>query len=120
MVATTEAYAKINHFEMAAGRFLRDGENPVDEGDGQRLRNVVVLGSGVARELFPFEEALGQGVVINKSEYIVVGVVKDRLPRGSKGEKSRKRTTTWTFICRSVLAGSALASASCFDRVPAS
>jgi ABC-type lipoprotein export system ATPase subunit/ABC-type antimicrobial peptide transport system permease subunit len=85
VVATTEAYAKINHFEMAAGRFLRDGENPADEGDGQRLRNVVVLGAGVARELFPFEDALGQAVVINKSEYMVVGVVKDRLPGGSRG-----------------------------------
>ncbi len=85
VVATTEAYAKINHFEMAAGRFLRDGQDPTDPGDQERLRNVVVLGSGVAKELFPFEEALGQGVVINKAEYVVVGVIKDRLPRGMTG-----------------------------------
>ncbi len=83
VVATTEAYAKINHIEMAAGRFLKDGDDPADEGDAQRLRNVVVLGAGVARELFPFEAPLGQGVVINKSEYVVVGVVKDRMPRGN-------------------------------------
>jgi putative ABC transport system permease protein len=88
VVATTEAYAKIHQFEMAAGRFLRDGEDPTDEGDGQRLRNVVVLGSGVARELFPFEAAIGQGVVINKAEYLVVGVIKDRLPRGMSGGQS--------------------------------
>ena len=60
VVATTEAYAKINRFEMAAGRFLRDGNDTGDEGDGRRMRNVVVVGSGVARELFPFEVALGQ------------------------------------------------------------
>ncbi len=86
VVATTEAYAKINRFEMALGRFLRDGADAADEGDAQRLRNVVVLGSGVAKELFPFEEALGQAVVINKAQYMVVGVIKDRLPRGLTGE----------------------------------
>ena len=92
VVATTEAYAKINHFEMAAGRFLRDGEDAADEGDGQRLRNVVVLGSGVARELFPFEEALGKAVVINKAEYFVVGVIKDRLPRGITGGRESEES----------------------------
>src|SRR5438105_2530396 len=72
---------------MAAGRFLVDGEDQVDEGDAQRFRNVVVLGSRVAEELFPFEEVVGQAVVINKNEYMVVGVIKDRMPRGtSAGE----------------------------------
>src|SRR5205085_11426253 len=59
LVATTEDYAKINRFELAAGRFLVDGEDQVDEGDAQRFRNVVVLGSRVAEELFPFEEVVG-------------------------------------------------------------
>jgi ABC-type lipoprotein export system ATPase subunit/ABC-type antimicrobial peptide transport system permease subunit len=85
VVATTEAYAKINQFTMAAGRFLRDGDDHDDEGDGQRLRNVVVIGSDVARALFPFEDAIGQGVVINKSEYMVVGVINDRTPTGMGG-----------------------------------
>ena len=85
IVATTEAYARINHFEMAAGRFLRDGNSPADKGDGERLRNVIVLGSGVAKELFPFEDALGKAVVINKSEYTVIGVIKDRSPGGGTG-----------------------------------
>jgi ABC-type lipoprotein export system ATPase subunit/ABC-type lipoprotein release transport system permease subunit len=86
VVATTEAYARIHRFEMARGRFLRDGEDQADEGDAQRLRNVVVLGAGVARELFPFEEAVGRAVVLNKAEYLVVGVVQERLPRGLSGE----------------------------------
>ena len=90
VVATTEAYAKTNRFQMAAGRFLRDGEDQIDEGDGQRLRNVAVLGSGVARELFPFEEALGKAVLINKAEYLVVGVINNRLPKGMTGEGQRQ------------------------------
>jgi putative ABC transport system permease protein len=88
LVATTEAYAKINEFKMAVGRFLLDGEDQADEGDAQRLRNVVVLGSRVAEELFPFEEVVGQSVVINKAQYLVVGVIKDRLPRGSSANES--------------------------------
>jgi putative ABC transport system permease protein len=82
LVATTEAYAKINRFEMAVGRFLVDGEDQLDEGDAQRYRNVIVLGARVAEELFPFEEIVGQTVVVNKAQYLVVGVIKDRLPRG--------------------------------------
>ncbi len=83
LVGTTEDYAKINNFEMAVGRFLVDGEDQQDEGDAQRFRNVVVLGATVAEELFPFEEVVGQAIVINKNQYLVVGVIKDRMPRGS-------------------------------------
>jgi putative ABC transport system permease protein len=83
VVATTEDYAKINRFEMAVGRFLVDGQDQVDEGDDQRFRNVAVLGSTVAEELFPFEEVVGQTIVLNKEQYQVVGVIKDRLPRSA-------------------------------------
>ena len=87
LVATTEAYSRVNHFEMAAGRFLVDGEEQNDEGDAQRYRNVVVLGSAVAEDLFPFEDPIGQAVVVNKAQYLVVGVIKSRLPRtGGSGE----------------------------------
>ncbi len=75
---------------MAVGRFLVDGEDQVDEGDAQRYRNVVVLGSRVAEELFPFEEVVGQAVVINKDQYLVVGVIKDRMPRGASGGESQE------------------------------
>ena len=87
VVATTEAYGKINHFEnkMAVGRFLVDGEDQMDEGDDQRFRNVIVLGSRVAEELFPFEEVLGQSVVLNKEQWVVVGVIKERTARSGNG-----------------------------------
>jgi putative ABC transport system permease protein len=83
LVATTEAYQQINSFEMAVGRFLVDGEDQTDEGDDQRYRNVVVLGARVAEELFPFEQPVGQSVVLNKHQYRVVGVIKSRTPRGT-------------------------------------
>jgi putative ABC transport system permease protein len=85
VVATTEAYAKINRFEKAAGRFLVDGEDQKDEGDDQRFRNVIVLGSNVAEKLFLFEKAIGQSVVLNKDKWVVIGVIKNRTPRGTTG-----------------------------------
>ncbi|MBI1915031.1 MAG: ABC transporter permease, partial [Planctomycetes bacterium] len=91
VVATTEDYAKINHFNMAVGRFLVDGEDQRDEGDDQRSRNVIVLGARVAEELFPFKQAVGQSVVLKGEQYVVVGVIKDRTPRGgtpSGGQKA--------------------------------
>jgi putative ABC transport system permease protein len=83
LVATTEDYARINRFEMAVGRFLVDGLDQMDEGDAQRFRNVIVLGARVAEVLFPFEDVIGQSVVVNKEQYLVVGVIKDRTPRGT-------------------------------------
>jgi putative ABC transport system permease protein len=88
VVATTEAYARINRFTMAVGRFLVDGEDARDEGDDQRFRNVVVLGSHVAETLFPFEQPVGRSVVINKLQYRVIGVIKDRTPTGTAGSAS--------------------------------
>ena len=90
VVATTEAYGKINHFEnkMAAGRFLVDGEDQHDEGDAQRFRNVIVLGSRVAEELFPFEQPIGQSVVLNKELWVVVGVIKERTARSNSGSQA--------------------------------
>jgi putative ABC transport system permease protein len=83
VVATTEAYARIHRFEMAVGRFLVDGKDQKDEGDDMRYRNVVVLGARVAEDLFPFEQPVGQSVVINKHQYKIIGVIKDRTPRGA-------------------------------------
>jgi putative ABC transport system permease protein len=82
LVATTEDYKRINQFEMADGRFLVDGQDQLDEGDAQRFRLVVVLGSQVAEELFPFERAVGQTVVLKAEQYLVIGVMKERTPRG--------------------------------------
>jgi putative ABC transport system permease protein len=83
VVATTEAYGRINRFDMAVGRFLVDGLDQRDEGDDKRYRNVMVLGARVAEELFPFEQPVGQSVVLNKHQYVIVGVIKERTPRGA-------------------------------------
>ena len=78
LVATTPEYTDVNKLELASGRFL------VDE-DGVRNRNVAVLGSTTADKLFPYDEPLNQTVVLGPHDFLVIGVLKDRMPTGGTG-----------------------------------
>jgi putative ABC transport system permease protein len=79
VVATTPEYADVHKIEvLGEGRFLT-------EEDDFKMSNYVVLGSEIADNLFPFEDPLGQSVVLNKQDYKVVGVLKDRMPTGGSG-----------------------------------
>jgi putative ABC transport system permease protein len=78
IVATTPDYREINKFDMAAGRFL------VDE-DGTARENFCVLGSNVAAKLFPYESPIDQPILIDKFDYVVVGVVDERMSTAGTG-----------------------------------
>ncbi len=75
VVATTPDYAEVQNLDLSEGRFLT-------ETDGLLKRNVVVLGATVADKLFPGEEPLGSTVVLNKSAYVVVGVLNEQNEAG--------------------------------------
>ena len=78
VVGTTPGYQNVNRIELVEGRFLLDSDEADDPGDDNELRNVVVLGSDVAESLFPFQSALGKSIVLNKHQYVVIGILKDR------------------------------------------
>ena len=78
VVATNTAYQTVNKIEMVNGRFLMDSDEVDKPGDDNEMRNVVVLGADVAEALFPFRDAVGQSIVLNKHQFVVVGVLKDR------------------------------------------
>ena len=81
MVATTPEYADVHKFDLAAGRFLTTD-------DDVKMENYVVLGAGLADDLFPFEDPLGQTIKLgtrNSFYYKVVGILKDRMPTGGTG-----------------------------------
>ena len=80
VVATTSAYERVNRIELVAGRFLIDSDEVEHPGDDNELRNVVVLGADVAESLFPFQQAVGKTIVLNKHHFLVVGVLKERGP----------------------------------------
>ncbi len=78
VVATTPEYVDVNKLELASGRFL------VEE-DGRLSRNVVVLGAATADKLFPYDDPLGQSIVLGPHDYLVVGVIRERMPTGGTG-----------------------------------
>src|SRR5262245_13486662 len=77
-VGTTPEYADVNQLELASGRFL------VHE-DDLRMRNIAVIGSGVAEALFPFSDPLGETLRLGSYFYRIVGVMKNRMPTGGTG-----------------------------------
>jgi putative ABC transport system permease protein len=99
VVGTTEGYQSVNKFQLAAGRFLCDAlDDQVAEGDDTRIRNVCVLGSNVAAVLFPFENPIYQTITMNKQDYVVVGVMADRMPVGSGSGKVAEEFNNDVFI----------------------
>ncbi len=86
VVATLPEYSEVNSIPLASGRFLL-------EDDDHYMENVVVLGSAVADQLFPFGDPLGQSVCLgnpnNKFFFKVIGVLRERMATGSAGGSSQ-------------------------------
>jgi putative ABC transport system permease protein len=78
VVGTVPEYAEVNQLELAVGRFLV-------EDDDLHMKNVAVLGWNTAQKLFPFEDPLGQTVRLGQHFYVIVGVLRDRMPTGGTG-----------------------------------
>ena len=85
VVGTTTAYQNVNRIELVSGRFLIDSDEVDEPGDGNEMRNVAVLGADIAEALFPFQNAVGKSIVLNKHQFVVVGVLKDRSPMTTGG-----------------------------------
>jgi putative ABC transport system permease protein len=77
-IGTIPEYQEVNKLEMASGRFLT-------ESDDARMENVCVLGSEAADKLFPFEDPMGRSINMRNHFFVVVGVVKERMPTGGTG-----------------------------------
>lgn len=78
VIGTTPAYAEVHKFELAGGRFLTD----TDERD---RTNYCVLGSEAADKLFPFENPIGKAVQFRSYDFLVVGVIRERMATGGSG-----------------------------------
>ncbi len=85
-VATVPEYAEVNKLEMARGRFLVGGDDITGASDNEHMLNICVLGSEAAEKLFPYEDPLDNKTVQMKNQrFLVVGVVKERMPTGGSG-----------------------------------
>jgi putative ABC transport system permease protein len=86
VVATYPEYAEVNKLAMASGRFLIAADDAkIELNDDAEMKNICVLGSEVADRLFPFEDPLGQTVQMKGHFFVVVGVVRERMPTGGTG-----------------------------------
>src|SRR6478736_5648873 len=78
LVGTTPDYAEVTRLTVHRGRFLSDA-------DVESERNYCVLAAEVADSLFPFGEPIGQEVMVNRTFYRVVGVMKPRMESAGIG-----------------------------------
>ncbi len=78
LVGSTPEYAEVTKLEVDRGRFLTDA-------DGADKKNHCVLAAGTAEKLFPFEDPLGQAIHVEEQYYVVVGVLKPRMPTAAIG-----------------------------------
>jgi putative ABC transport system permease protein len=103
VVGTTPRYAVVHKLEnmLEAGRFISErDEQPIPA-------NVVVLGSEVARELFPGEDPLGKALKLSGKDraFVVIGVLKDRLPSTSGADIEKFNSDVYMPLesCRKLL-----------------
>jgi putative ABC transport system permease protein len=67
-VGTTPEYLEATNLRLARGRFLA-------QSDLDALRAVCVIGSAVARSLFPVDDPLGLEIKLGRDYYTVIGVL---------------------------------------------
>jgi putative ABC transport system permease protein len=103
VVGTTPRHAIVYKLEnmIAAGRFLTEqDEEPIP-------RNVCVIGSELAAELFPGEDPINKTIRISGKDraFVVVGVLKDRMPNTSGAEIEKYNGDMYIPLkaCRSLL-----------------
>ncbi len=70
VTGTTADYAEVHRLEMAEGRFLTEDEIT-------RMRNVIVIGTTVATDLFERTQVVGESVRIDGEPFTIVGVLEE-------------------------------------------
>jgi putative ABC transport system permease protein len=78
LVGCTPDYLEMNRLVLERGRFI-------DSRDQRTTDNVCVIASEVAQTLFPYENAIGRSIQIDKDFYVVVGQTATRAPSAAIG-----------------------------------
>ncbi len=91
VLATTSEYVKATSRRMLSGRFLSD----LDE---ISAANVCVLGSELARRLFPFSDPVGQQVKVGVEYYDVIGMLAPRVLAGDTKGRPMEGLTDELFL----------------------
>ena len=79
MVGTTPEYAEVLNFPVSKGSFITYY-------DVANKNRVCVLGGGIKKDLFKFEDPIGKKIKIENLWFTVIGVMEDKnIPAGKKG-----------------------------------
>lgn len=82
VIGTVPWYPEISGFHVSRGRFVTDL-------DIKSSKNVCMLGRGIARTLFLYEEPLGKEIKVQSGYYRVVGIMEDKASQvGGEGKPS--------------------------------
>ncbi|NOX97515.1 MAG: FtsX-like permease family protein [Nitrospirae bacterium] len=78
VIGTVPWYPDISNFRVSRGRFLTFT-------DMHKSANVCVLGAGIAKKLFAYEDPLGKEIKIGSDYYRVVGIMQNRGGTNARG-----------------------------------
>ena len=78
LVGCTPEFAEVTKLTVDRGHFLSDAEL-------RDKKNHCVLAAGTAERLFPFEDPIGRSIRVEEAYYVVVGVMKSRMPSAGIG-----------------------------------
>jgi len=78
VIGTVPWYPEISNFRISRGRFLTFL-------DMHKSANVCVLGAGIAKKLFAYEDPLGKEIKIGSDYYRVVGIMQNRGETNARG-----------------------------------
>jgi len=84
VVGTEPEFARLFNLEMRAGKFFT-------ERDGEEYRRVCVLGARVKRELFPFQDPIGERIKLNDQYFTIIGLLREKPAGKSKIEGLTQR-----------------------------
>ncbi|MBI2479771.1 MAG: ABC transporter permease [Planctomycetia bacterium] len=76
LVGCSEEYLQLNRLEIARGRWINDRDH---------RENVIVLADETARRLFPYENPIGQAVLVESDLYVVIGQTRPRAASAAIG-----------------------------------
>jgi len=76
LVGCSEEYLQLNRLEIARGRWINDRDH---------RESVIVLADETARRLFPYENPIGQAVLVQSDLYVVIGQTRPRIASAAIG-----------------------------------
>lgn len=82
LVGCSEEYLELNQLAIARGRWFNRRDH---------RENVIVLASGTAKQLFPYQDPIGKPVWVGTDVYVVIGQTKPRLASAAIGGSLESR-----------------------------